>query len=96
MYSHKQAVIRCMKFHEAMFMPSLIFCWRWERTEVFVFKVTPGGNKNRLTLSMPIANEFRNMLGDFIEHYSTLGPTNPDAPPVRELLNLAFINGYVA
>lgn len=46
-----------------------------------IAEVTPGGNKNRLTLSMPIANEFRNILGDFIEHYATLGPTNPEAPP---------------
>jgi len=45
-----------------------------------IAEVTPGGNKNRLTLSMSIAHEFRNVLGDFIEHYATLGPTNPDAP----------------
>jgi len=45
-----------------------------------IAEVTPGGNKNRLTLSMPIANEFRNILGDFIEHYATLGPTNNDEP----------------
>nr|CAB3265315.1 PUR-alpha/beta/gamma protein [Phallusia mammillata] len=45
-----------------------------------IAEVTPGGNKNRLTLSMSIASEFRNILGDFIEHYSTLGPTNPDTP----------------
>jgi len=31
---------------------------------------------------MAIANEFRHVLGDFIEHYAGLGPTNPDAPPV--------------
>lgn len=46
-----------------------------------IAEVTPGGNKNRLTLSMSIAHEFRNVLGDFIEHYATLGPTNPEAPP---------------
>jgi len=46
-----------------------------------IAEVTPGGNKNRLTLSMPIANEFRNILGDFIEHYATLGPTNSEAAP---------------
>nr|NP_001071804.1 PUR-alpha/beta/gamma protein [Ciona intestinalis]BAE06663.1 Ci-PUR-alpha/beta/gamma [Ciona intestinalis] len=46
-----------------------------------IAEVTPGGHKNRLTLSMPIACEFRNVLCDFIEHYSTLGPTNPDALP---------------
>jgi len=45
-----------------------------------IAEVTPGGNKNRLTLSMSIAHEFRNVLGDFIEHYATLGPTNPEAP----------------
>ena len=49
---------------------------------IFMVQVTPGGNKNRLTLSMSIAHEFRNVLGDFIEHYATLGPTNPDAPQV--------------
>lgn len=43
-----------------------------------IAEVTPGGNKNRLTLSMPIATEFRNLLGDFIEHYAQLGPTDPD------------------
>ena len=47
------------------------------------WQVNLGGHKNRLTLSMPVANEFRNVLGDFIEHYAGLGPTNPDAPPVR-------------
>lgn len=41
-------------------------------------KVTLGGNKNRLTLSMPIATEFRDLLGDFIEHYAQLGPTDPE------------------
>uniref|UniRef100_H2Z9C9 Transcriptional activator protein Pur-alpha n=1 Tax=Ciona savignyi TaxID=51511 RepID=H2Z9C9_CIOSA len=48
-----------------------------------IAEVTPGGHKNRLTLSMPIACEFRNLLCDFIEHYSTLGPSNPDALPVK-------------
>ncbi|CAK8683118.1 transcriptional regulator protein Pur-beta-like [Clavelina lepadiformis] len=49
-----------------------------------IAEVTPGGHKNRLTLSMSIAHEFRNILGDFIEHYSTLGPTNPDEPPPED------------
>jgi len=42
-----------------------------------IAEVTPGGNKNRLTLSMPISAEFRNVLGDFIEFYATIGHTNP-------------------
>jgi len=46
-----------------------------------IAEVTQAGNKNRLTLSMPIAHEFRAILGDFIEHYATLGPTNADDPP---------------
>ena len=36
-----------------------------------------GGNKSRLTLSMSVAVEFRDYLGDFIEHYAQLGPSNP-------------------
>ena len=47
-----------------------------------MIQVSPGGHKNRLTLSIPVANEFRNVLGDFIDHYASLGPTNPDTPPV--------------
>jgi len=49
-----------------------------------IAEVTPGGNKNRLTLSMPISAEFRNVLGDFIEFYATIGHTNPsDQPPTN-------------
>lgn len=44
-----------------------------------IAEVTPGGNKNRLTLSMAIAIDFRNLLGDFIEHYAQLGPSDPEA-----------------
>ncbi|XP_041343947.1 transcriptional activator protein Pur-alpha, partial [Pyrgilauda ruficollis] len=34
-------------------------------------------NKSRLTLSMSVAVEFRDYLGDFIEHYAQLGPSQP-------------------
>ncbi|XP_061878934.1 transcriptional activator protein Pur-alpha-like [Entelurus aequoreus] len=40
-------------------------------------EVGAGGNKSRLTLSMSVAVEFRDYLGDFIEHYPQLGPSNP-------------------
>ncbi|XP_040029704.1 transcriptional activator protein Pur-alpha [Gasterosteus aculeatus] len=43
-----------------------------------IAEVGAGGNKSRLTLSMSVAVEFRDYLGDFIEHYAQLGPTNPD------------------
>lgn len=48
---------------------------------VKVAEVSPGGNKSRLTLSMATAAEFRDLLGDFIEHYAQLGPSDPDQPP---------------
>jgi len=47
---------------------------------VKVAEVSPGGNKSRLTLSMATAAEFRDLLGDFIEHYAQLGPSDPDQP----------------
>ncbi|CAH2276689.1 transcriptional activator Pur-alpha-like [Pelobates cultripes] len=43
-----------------------------------IAEVGAGGNKSRLTLSMSVAVEFRDYLGDFIEHYAQLGPSNPD------------------
>lgn len=48
---------------------------------VKVAEVSPGGNKSRLTLSMATAAEFRDLLGEFIEHYAQLGPSNPDESP---------------
>ncbi|CAI9604544.1 unnamed protein product [Staurois parvus] len=33
---------------------------------------------------MSVAVEFRDYLGDFIEHYAQLGPSNPDMAQVRE------------
>jgi len=47
---------------------------------VKVAEVSPGGNKSRLTLSMATAAEFRDLLGDFIEHYAQLGPSDPAQP----------------
>ncbi|CAL8278291.1 unnamed protein product [Merluccius merluccius] len=44
-----------------------------------IAEVGAGGNKSRLTLSMSVAAEFRDYLGDFIEHYAQLGPSDPDA-----------------
>ncbi|XP_066501804.1 purine-rich element binding protein Aa [Hoplias malabaricus] len=44
-----------------------------------IAEVGAGGNKSRLTLSMSVAVEFRDYLGDFIEHYAQLGPSNPEA-----------------
>ncbi|XP_042195995.1 transcriptional activator protein Pur-alpha [Callorhinchus milii] len=43
-----------------------------------IAEVGAGGNKSRLTLSMSVAVEFRDYLGDFIEHYAQLGPSHPD------------------
>ncbi|XP_043537585.1 transcriptional activator protein Pur-beta-like [Chiloscyllium plagiosum] len=40
-----------------------------------IAEVGAGGNKSRLTLSMAVAAEFRDYLGDFIEHYAQLGPS---------------------
>ncbi|NXA29118.1 PURA protein, partial [Ibidorhyncha struthersii] len=61
-----------------------------------IAEVGAGGNKSRLTLSMSVAVEFRDYLGDFIEHYAQLGPSQPpelaqaaDEPrraPKREVL----------
>ncbi|XP_077361880.1 purine-rich element binding protein Aa [Festucalex cinctus] len=42
-----------------------------------IAEVGAGGNKSRLTLSMSVAVEFRDYLGEFIEHYAQLGPSNP-------------------
>uniref|UniRef100_A0A671ER21 Purine rich element binding protein A n=2 Tax=Rhinolophus ferrumequinum TaxID=59479 RepID=A0A671ER21_RHIFE len=42
-----------------------------------IAEVGAGGNKSRLTLSMSVAVEFRDYLGDFIEHYAQLGPSQP-------------------
>ncbi|KAK3538481.1 hypothetical protein QTP86_004652 [Hemibagrus guttatus] len=45
---------------------------------VKIAEVGAGGSKNRLTLSMSVAAEFRDYLGDFIEHYAQLGPSTPE------------------
>ncbi|NXL12746.1 PURA protein, partial [Mesembrinibis cayennensis] len=42
-----------------------------------IAEVGAGGSKSRLTLSMAVAAEFRDYLGDFIEHYAQLGPSQP-------------------
>lgn len=42
-----------------------------------IAEVGAGGSKSRLTLSMSVAVEFRDYLGDFIEHYAQLGPSQP-------------------
>lgn len=44
-----------------------------------IAEVGAGGNKSRLTLSMAVAAEFRDYLGDFIEHYAQLGPSDTDS-----------------
>ncbi|XP_067833246.1 transcriptional regulator protein Pur-beta-like [Heptranchias perlo] len=44
-----------------------------------IAEVGAGGNKSRLTLSMAVAAEFRDYLGDFIEHYAQLGLSDSDA-----------------
>ncbi|XP_078715700.1 transcriptional activator protein Pur-alpha-like [Lampetra fluviatilis] len=41
-----------------------------------IAEVGAGGSKSRLTLSMSVAVEFRDYLGDFIEHYAQLGPSS--------------------
>ncbi|KAM8974297.1 transcriptional regulator protein Pur-beta isoform 1-T1 [Pelodytes ibericus] len=43
-----------------------------------IAEVGAGGSKSRLTLSMAVAAEFRDYLGDFIEHYAQLGPSSPE------------------
>ncbi|XP_051972180.1 transcriptional activator protein Pur-beta [Xyrauchen texanus] len=43
-----------------------------------IAEVGAGGSKSRLTLSMSVAVEFRDYLGDFIEHYAQLGPSSPE------------------
>ncbi|NP_001153631.1 purine-rich element binding protein Ba [Danio rerio] len=43
-----------------------------------IAEVGAGGSKSRLTLSMSVAAEFRDYLGDFIEHYAQLGPSTPE------------------
>uniref|UniRef100_A0A8C5G7T2 Purine rich element binding protein B n=1 Tax=Gouania willdenowi TaxID=441366 RepID=A0A8C5G7T2_GOUWI len=43
-----------------------------------IAEVGAGGSKSRLTLSLSVAAEFRDYLGDFIEHYAQLGPSSPE------------------
>lgn len=43
-----------------------------------IAEVGAGGSKSRLTLSMSVAAEFRDYLGDFIEHYAQLGPSTAE------------------
>lgn len=45
---------------------------------VKIAEVGAGGSKSRLTLSMSVAAEFRDYLGDFIEHYAQLGPSTAE------------------
>jgi len=44
-----------------------------------IAEVTPGGHKNRVTMAMHILPEFRDLLSDFIVHYSELGPSTVEA-----------------
>ncbi|XP_077979265.1 transcriptional activator protein Pur-alpha-like isoform X3 [Glandiceps talaboti] len=53
----------------------------WRGRFLKIAEVGAGGNKSRLTLAMSTALEFRDHLVDFIEHYTRLGPPNPDNPP---------------
>ncbi|NXI02478.1 PURA protein, partial [Pachycephala philippinensis] len=62
-----------------------------------IAEVGAGGNKSRLTLSMSVAVEFRDYLGDFIEHYAQLGPSQPPelaqaADEPRRALKSEFLN----
>ncbi|XP_042194579.1 transcriptional activator protein Pur-beta-like [Callorhinchus milii] len=41
-----------------------------------IAEVGSGGHKSRLTVSMAVAAEMRDALGDFIEHYAQLGPSS--------------------
>lgn len=43
-----------------------------------IAEVGAGGSKSRLTLSLSVAAELRDYLGDFIEHYAQLGPSSPE------------------
>jgi len=49
--------------------------------EVSGEKVGAGGKKSRLLLAMSTAAEFRDHLGDFIDHYAKIGPSNPENLP---------------
>lgn len=71
--------MRCNIFHFIFStpMPTMLIVFLTD-LYFFNFQVTPGGNKSRLTLSMAIAMDFRNLLGDFIEHYAQLGPSDPE------------------
>ncbi|XP_070564787.1 transcriptional regulator protein Pur-beta-like isoform X2 [Ptychodera flava] len=53
----------------------------WRGRFLKIAEVGAGGSKSRLTLAMSTALEFRDHLVDFIEHYTRLGPPNPDNPP---------------
>jgi len=44
-----------------------------------IAEVTPGGHKNRVTMAMHILPEFKDLLSDFIVHYSELGPSTVEA-----------------
>lgn len=43
-----------------------------------IAEVTPGGHKNRVTMSMTLLPEFRDLLSDFVDHYARLGPSNAE------------------
>ncbi|XP_052212898.1 transcriptional activator protein Pur-beta-like isoform X3 [Dreissena polymorpha] len=46
-----------------------------------IAEVGAGGKKSRLLLAMSSAAEFRDYLTDFSDHYSSLGPPNPENLP---------------
>lgn len=46
-----------------------------------IAEVGAGGKKSRLLLAMSSAAEFRDHLTEFSDHYSSLGPPNPDNLP---------------
>lgn len=43
-----------------------------------IAEVTPGGHKNRVTMSMQLLPEFRDLLSDFVDHYARLGPSTAE------------------
>lgn len=49
-----------------------------------IAEVTPGGHKNRVTMSLQLLPEFRNLLSEFVDHYASLGPSTMEGQGDQE------------
>ena len=76
---HPRCVWNLLKAHVDVYTPEMVERITGTPQDRFlkIAEVGAGGNKSRLTLSMSVAVEFRDYLGDFIEHYAQLGPSQP-------------------